>query len=78
LFFTDGNCDVSQAENEHRALNSAFEQRKPEIANCRKQVGHCFFWALASGRCAFEGSLKLREWESDEYLSIHPARKDDA
>lgn len=28
----------SQAEAEHFALNAALEQRKPEIANCRKQA----------------------------------------
>ena len=28
-----------EAESDHFALNAALEQRKPEIANCRKQAG---------------------------------------
>jgi hypothetical protein len=27
-----------EAESDHFALNAALEQRKPEIANCRKQA----------------------------------------
>ncbi|CAL1160106.1 unnamed protein product [Cladocopium goreaui] len=32
--------EVREAESDHFALNAALEQRKPEIANCRKQAAH--------------------------------------
>jgi len=60
---------LREAENEHRALNSAFEQRKPEIANCRKQAAH---WTIK------EREAQVRIQQEQEKMTTLEAEWHDA
>lgn len=60
--------ELREAQNEHFALNSALEQRKPEIGNCRKQAAH---WTIKER----EAQARIQQ-EQEKMQSLKAAWED--